>query len=152
MKKRVYITCTAPRILIHRDLKPANILLDARNTVQNAMGEPVLTDFGLAKSVGAPTGTLTYRTIGTPLYLSPEQAQGHSGNEQSDIYSLGVILYELFTGVTPFQGDNPLEIMSHRDGFDSGHEVVRVGTSGCEAADGDDRPAVGAATGTHSPG
>lgn len=97
--------------LIHRDLKPANILLDARNTARSPIGEPVLTDFGLAKSVGDPTGTLTRRSVGTPLYLSPEQAQGHSGNEQSDIYSLGVILYEVLTGVTPFRGDSPLEIM-----------------------------------------
>jgi serine/threonine protein kinase len=97
--------------MIHRDIKPANILLDARNTARNSMGEPMLSDFGLVKSLGAPTGTLTHASIGTSLYISPEQAQGHSGNEQSDIYSLGVILYELFTGVPPFVGNNPFEIM-----------------------------------------
>jgi eukaryotic-like serine/threonine-protein kinase len=97
--------------LIHRDIKPANILLDARNTMRNPMGEPLLTDFGLVKPVGEATSALTHASIGTPLYISPEQAQGHSGNERSDIYSLGIILYEIFTGITPFHGNNPFEIM-----------------------------------------
>src|SRR5205085_10076975 len=92
--------------LIHRDIKPANILLDARNTAHNPMGEPLISDFGLVKSLGAPTGALTHASLGTPLYISPEQAQGHSGNEQSDLYALGIILYELCTGVTPFQGNS----------------------------------------------
>ncbi len=92
--------------LLHRDIKPANILLDKRNTSYNpdAMGEPILTDFGLAKLLGAPAGELTRHTIGTPLYMSPEQAQGFSGDERSDIYSLGVILYEICTAKPPFQG------------------------------------------------
>src|SRR5579884_3756738 len=97
--------------MIHRDIKPANILLDKRNTTRNPMGEPILTDFGLAKLMATSTKTLSGLWLGTPLYISPEQAQGHPGNERSDIYSLGVVLYELCTGVPPFQGDNPAAIM-----------------------------------------
>ena len=91
--------------MIYRDIKPANILLDQRNKTFNAMGEPVLTDFGIAKLLGAISVTVSGVWLGTPLYISPEQAQGYPGNERSDIYSLGVILYELCTGVQPFQGD-----------------------------------------------
>ncbi len=97
--------------MIHRDIKPANILLDKRNTINNPMGEPILTDFGLVKELGTATGALTHQSIGTPLYISPEQARGHSGNEASDIYSLGIILYEMLTGITPFQGNKPLDIV-----------------------------------------
>src|SRR5712692_420581 len=100
------------RGIIHRDLKPANILLDQRNASSQAI--PVLTDFGLVKLLGAPTATLTGSWLGTPLYIPPEQAFGFPGNERSDIYSLGVILYELCTGVPPFSGDNPVTlIMQH---------------------------------------
>jgi serine/threonine protein kinase len=97
--------------MIHRDLKPANILLDAHNTTNNPVGEPILTDFGVAKLLGVAAGTFTNAQLGTPLYISPEQARGYAGNEQSDIYSLGVILYELATGKPPFQGDDPIAIM-----------------------------------------
>ncbi|QBD79269.1 serine/threonine protein kinase [Ktedonosporobacter rubrisoli] len=97
--------------MIHRDIKPANILLDKRNVTHNPMGEPILSDFGIVKMLGTATGTLTSSSIGTPLYVSPEQAQGHPGNERSDIYSLGVVLYEMCTGVPPFRGDGPYAIM-----------------------------------------
>jgi hypothetical protein len=97
--------------MIHRDIKPTNILLDKHNTRTNPMGEPILSDFGIAKIMGSATGALTISGTGTPLYLSPEQAQGKPGNERSDIYSLGVILYEICTGMMPFQGDNPRAIM-----------------------------------------
>ncbi|HLI04991.1 MAG TPA: protein kinase [Ktedonobacteraceae bacterium] len=97
--------------MVHRDIKPANILLDKRNTSRNPMGEPILSDFGIARLIGASTKTLSGLWLGTPLYISPEQAQGHPGNERSDIYSVGVVLYELCTGVPPFQGDNPAAIM-----------------------------------------
>ena len=98
--------------MIHRDLKPANILLDKRNTIRNPMGEPILTDFGLAKLLGSPASTLTATQLGTPLYIAPEQVSGYAGNERSDIYSLGIILYEMVTGTLPFRGDNPTAVMS----------------------------------------
>ena len=66
--------------MIHRDIKPANILLDHRNTTYKPMGEPMLTDFGLVKLLGASTGSLSGSWLGTPLYLAPEQAQGYPGN------------------------------------------------------------------------
>jgi len=98
--------------MIHRDIKPANILLDKHNVERNPMGEPILTDFGLAKLLGASASTLSANQLGTPLYTSPEQARGYPGNERSDLYSLGVILYEMVTGVPPFRGDSPMAVLS----------------------------------------
>jgi eukaryotic-like serine/threonine-protein kinase len=98
--------------MVHRDIKPANILLDSHNTARNPMGEPILTDFGLAKLLGVSASTFTANQLGTPLYTSPEQARGYPGNEQSDLYSLGVILYEMVTGVQPFRGSSPIEVLS----------------------------------------
>ncbi|GAC1462288.1 MAG: hypothetical protein PVS3B1_00110 [Ktedonobacteraceae bacterium] len=100
--------------MIHRDIKPANILLDHRNTARNAMGEPILTDFGIAKLMSSMTSTQSSLQLGTPLYISPEQARGELGSERSDLYSLGVILYEVVTGVLPFRGATPIDvIMQH---------------------------------------
>jgi serine/threonine protein kinase len=99
------------RGLLHRDIKPANILLDQRNTARNPMGEPILTDFGIVKIMGSAAGTLTSSSMGTPLYISPEQAQGHPDTAASDIYSLGVVLYEACTGRPPFRGDSPFAIL-----------------------------------------
>src|SRR5437764_11714973 len=93
--------------MVHRDIKPANILLDKRTVGSDAMGEPILTDFGIAKLLGATTGMMSGGWQGTPLYTAPEQIMGSPGNERSDIYSLGAILYEICTGMVPFQGDNP---------------------------------------------
>jgi len=98
--------------MIHRDIKPANILLDQHNTARNPMGEPILTDFGLAKLLGVSAGALTATSLGTPRYTSPEQARGYPGNERSDLYSLGVILYEMVTGMPPFQGDSPNAVLA----------------------------------------
>ncbi len=98
--------------VIHRDLKPANILLDKRNTAQNEMGEPILTDFGLAKLLGLSASTLTATQPGTPYYIAPELVRGYAGNERSDIYSLGIILYQMVTGTVPFQGDTPTAVMA----------------------------------------
>lgn len=98
--------------MVHRDIKPANILLDKNNTTRNPMGEPILTDFGLAKLLGVSASTFTANQLGTPLYTSPEQARGYPGNERSDLYSLGVILYEMVTGVQPFRGTTPMEVLA----------------------------------------
>jgi eukaryotic-like serine/threonine-protein kinase len=97
--------------MIHRDIKPANILLDKSSSTGKAMGEPILTDFGIARLQGSEASTLTHGLIGTPLYISPEQAEGHTVDERSDLYALGIVLYEMLTGITPFRGDNPFAIM-----------------------------------------
>lgn len=92
------------RGVIHRDLKPGNIMFTPRRRV-------VLTDFGIARVTYGPRYTTTNAVIGTPAYMSPEQAQGESVDSRTDIYSLGVILYELVTGRIPFEGDNPIAII-----------------------------------------
>ena len=83
--------------IIHRDLKPANILIDRD-------GIPRIVDFGLAKMRGADKLTKAGSTLGTVAYMSPEQAVGEEVDVRSDIFSFGVLLYELITGRTPFQG------------------------------------------------
>jgi eukaryotic-like serine/threonine-protein kinase len=95
--------------MIHRDIKPANIMLDRRYSRGNALGTPILTDFGIAKLQGASAETT--KVLGTPLYVSPEQAQGLAGDNRSDLYSLGIILYEMTTGVPPFRGDSVMAIL-----------------------------------------
>jgi len=95
--------------IVHGNIKPANILLNKWSLM--SIGEPVLTGFGTAKLLGTSASVLSLWGLETPLYLSPEQCQGQSGNEQSDIYALGVILYEMCTGTLPFLGDSPSDIM-----------------------------------------
>lgn len=93
------------RGVLHRDLKPANILLDRH-------GEPLVGDFGLARLIHAPSGvTMTGAALGTPSYMSPEQAAGGSVTTATDLFSLGVILFQLITGRTPFEGDSAIEIL-----------------------------------------
>jgi len=102
--------------MIHRDIKPSNILLHSSSTkntsdARYAIGEPVLSDFGIVKILGTSSNTLSNFWLGTPHYISPELVMGYPGNERSDIYSLGVILYEMCTGTLPFKGDNAHTVM-----------------------------------------
>lgn len=90
--------------IIHRDLKPSNILL-------HRDGAPVVTDLGIAAYAGATRLTQTGNVMGTPHYMSPEQAQGKPLDGRSDIYSLGVILHEFLTGSPPFQATSPLAVL-----------------------------------------
>ena len=92
--------------VIHRDLKPANALVDSN-------GNLFLTDFGIAKLLesASPRLTQTDAIMGTPAYISPEQAQAQTVDQRSDIYSLGIILYEMVTGRVPFTADTPLAII-----------------------------------------
>lgn len=99
------------RGLLHRDIKPANILLDQSHTTRNMMGEPTLTDFGIVKMLGTEAGTFTGTSVGTPHYISPEQARGRPVSAASDLYSLGAILYETCAGRPPFQSELPLAIL-----------------------------------------
>src|SRR6478752_3466513 len=88
--------------VVHRDLKPHNVILDEE-------GRARVTDFGIARA-GASDMTLTGSIMGTAQYLSPEQAQGHIVSGSSDLYSIGVTLYELLTGVVPFDGETAVAI------------------------------------------
>ncbi|MGD2050284.1 MAG: protein kinase, partial [Chloroflexota bacterium] len=91
--------------MIHRDLKPGNIMFTTE-------GRVMLTDFGLAKLVYASKQSATGALSGTPAYMAPEQVEGGRVDERSDIYSLGVMLFELFAGRTPFIADTPYKIMT----------------------------------------
>jgi eukaryotic-like serine/threonine-protein kinase len=95
--------------VVHRDLKPENIMLDDQDRVK-------LIDFGIAGKEGARRLTFAKlsQVMGTPDYISPEQVKGKRGDGRSDIYTLGIMLYEMLTGKTPFQGPNPFAIMNDR--------------------------------------
>ncbi|HDD24068.1 MAG TPA: hypothetical protein ENF52_01370 [Chloroflexi bacterium] len=90
--------------MVHRDVKPANIIITGD-------GQVVLSDFGIAKIVNTDTLTASGALIGTPAYMAPEQGIGQAGDERSDIYSLGVVFYQLVTGSLPFEADTPLGIV-----------------------------------------
>lgn len=89
--------------IIHRDIKPQNILMDEEGNVK-------ITDFGIATSLGATSYTQTNSVIGTVHYLSPEQARGGLATMKSDIYALGIVMYELLTGELPFSGESAVSI------------------------------------------
>jgi serine/threonine protein kinase len=89
--------------VIHRDLKPRNIMIDRE-------GNARIMDFGIARSIGTKGITDAGMMVGTPEYMSPEQVEGAEIDQRTDIYSLGVILYEMLTGGVPFEGDTPLNI------------------------------------------
>ena len=91
--------------VVHRDIKPSNVLIDER-------GDAFLTDFGIAKLVaGTAQFTTTGAIVGTPAYMSPEQGLGESVDARSDIYALGVVLYEIVTGQVPFEAETPLAVL-----------------------------------------
>ncbi len=95
------------RGVIHRDIKPQNILV-------TDMGHLKVTDFGIARAASAATISATNAVFGTAGYLSPEQALGEPATPRSDLYSLGIVLYELLTGVVPYRADNPVAVcMKH---------------------------------------
>jgi eukaryotic-like serine/threonine-protein kinase len=89
--------------IIHRDIKPGNILIDKENVVR-------LTDFGIAKIFSIGDLTMTGVAVGTPEYMSPEQAEGNTVDAQADIYSLGIVMYEMLVKKPPFLANNPIAI------------------------------------------
>ena len=95
--------------VVHRDLKPENIMVDAQDRIK-------LIEFGIAANVGSRRITFAKlsQTMGTPDYISPEQVRGKRGDARSDLYALGVMLYEMLTGKVPFTGPNAFVIMNDR--------------------------------------
>src|SRR5262245_43275167 len=91
------------RKIIHRDIKPDNVLFDGS-------GHPYLSDFGVAKLTESAVSATGEEVIGTPAYISPEQARGESVDSRADVYGLGAILYEMFAGERPYNGDTVIGI------------------------------------------
>jgi eukaryotic-like serine/threonine-protein kinase len=112
------------RGIVHRDIKPQNLLVTGAGTVK-------LADFGIARSLAATAAlTQTGQIVGTAAYLSPEQAAGRPATEASDLYGVGVVLYELLTGGLPFAGDNALAVArQHIDSPPPAPRTLRPGIS-----------------------
>src|SRR5918996_5778602 len=101
------LECAHSHRLVHRDVKPQNVLIDPD-------GRAKVTDFGIARSLEGHGLTPTGRVLGTTDYVSPEQALGHEVTEQSDVYSLGIVLFEMLTGDVPFKADSQVAVaMKH---------------------------------------
>ncbi len=119
------LTIAHERGLVHRDIKPGNVLLEAGGS------RALLTDFGLVRALDDATLTRSGVLAGTPDYMSPEQARGHSVSHASDLFSLGALLYAMLTGHPPFRADNPMAVMNrichqaHRAVAESHPEIPR---------------------------
>ncbi|BBE22448.1 hypothetical protein MN0502_13310 [Arthrobacter sp. MN05-02] len=131
--------------LIHRDVKPENVLL-------SDAGQVKIADFGLARAVSATTGTATL--VGTAAYLSPELVLGRPAEAQSDIYSTGIMLFELLTGRQPFTGETPIQVaIQHAQSDVPAPSLLLPGLAAdidelvqwCTSRDPEDRPVDGSA-------
>ena len=104
--------------VVHRDLKPGNILFDENNN-------PYISDFGIAKFAEAATKITSSGIIGTPRYMSPEQARGDAADGRSDLYSLGIILFEMLSGKTPFEATTPLA-MAFKHAMEAPPSILKI--------------------------
>jgi len=115
--------------IIHRDIKPSNLMLTKTGAVK-------IMDFGIAKALGGSTKTRTGLQMGTPQYMSPEQIRGRQVDARSDLYSLGITMYQLLSGDLPFKADSDYELMSAHINtpppvLTDIHQDVPRGAAGC---------------------